>query len=116
MTLAGLALVAFYEGSVSNLAFEHYLRPEAIFPFFAILNLLLLLEFIHAWFLRRRPVRAALLALGGAVHGRAALPVETLLRVDARLRRPAAGGGVVLPAPARAAGVARARGPRPRRR
>ena len=62
-SLAGLALVAFYEGSVSNLAFEHYLRPEAIFPFFAILDLLLLLEFIHAWFILRRPVRAGWLAL-----------------------------------------------------
>ena len=67
--LAGLALVAFYEGSVSNLAFEHYLRPEAVFPFFAILDLLLLLEFIDAWFLRRRPIRAGLLALMALLTG-----------------------------------------------
>ena len=67
--LAGLALVAFYEGSVSNLAFEHYLRPEAVFPFFAILDLLLLLEFIHAWFRQRRPVRAGLLALAALFTG-----------------------------------------------
>ena len=66
---AGLALVAFYEGSVSNLAFEHYLRPEAVFPFFAILDLLLLLEFIHAWFRQRRPVRAGLLALAALFTG-----------------------------------------------
>ncbi len=68
-TLAGLGLVAFYEGSVSNLAFEHYIRPEAIFPFFAILDLCLLLEFIHAWFVARQTARAAWLALAALGTG-----------------------------------------------
>ncbi len=64
--LLGLGLVGFFELSASVVQFEHSIRPEAIFPFFALLDLGLLLTFLRAWFIDRRLGRAAVLA-GGAL-------------------------------------------------
>ena len=61
----GLGLTAFYLQSASAIMHEHQIRPEGIFPFFALLDLTLLLAFLRAWFVARQPRRAALLAGGG---------------------------------------------------
>lgn len=63
--LLGLGLVAFFEQSASEVSYEHQIRPEAVFPFFALIEVSLLLAFLRAWFVERRPGRAAGLA-GGA--------------------------------------------------
>lgn len=57
--LLGLALVTFFLRSGSVLHFEHQIRPEAIFPFFAALDVCLLFGFLSAWFRDRHPRRAA---------------------------------------------------------
>jgi hypothetical protein len=49
----GLAPAAIYLGSVTAIRFELQIRPEAIFPFFTILNLYISFLFIDARFLRR---------------------------------------------------------------
>lgn len=66
--LLGLGLVAFFEQSASVVNYEHEIRPEGIFPFFALLDLSLLLAFWRAWWVERRPGRAAALA-GGGIFG-----------------------------------------------
>ena len=45
----GLLMVAFYLFSVETVQFESEIRPEAIFPFFCVLNLYFSLAFIRAW-------------------------------------------------------------------
>ena len=45
----GLLLVAFYLFSIETVQFESEIRPEAVFPFFCLLNLYLSLAFIGAW-------------------------------------------------------------------
>ena len=42
-------------GSATAITFEHEIRPEAIFPFLAILNIWVSLLFLDARFIRRRP-------------------------------------------------------------
>ena len=64
--LLGLGLVGFFEWSASVVEYEHTIRPEGIFPFFALLELSLQMAFLRAWFVDRRPARAAALA-GGAL-------------------------------------------------
>ena len=49
----GLAPAAIYLGSATAIRFEQEIRPEAIFPFFAILNLFIGFLFMDAWFVRR---------------------------------------------------------------
>jgi hypothetical protein len=49
----GLAPAAMYLGSIAAIHFEQEIRPEAIFPFFTILNLYLSFLFIHSRFVRR---------------------------------------------------------------
>ncbi len=61
----GLSMVAFYVSSTTAILFEQEIRPESIFPFFALLAVFLNLEFLRAWFVRREMASAALLA--GAV-------------------------------------------------
>ena len=63
--LLGLGLVAFFVRSGSVIHFEAQIRPEAVFPFFGALGMCLLLGFGWAWFVDRRPMRAALLAGAG---------------------------------------------------
>ena len=59
----GLGLVAFYLRSASVIHFEMQIRPEGVFPFFAAVQLCLLLAFARAWWGEvRRPDRAAVLA------------------------------------------------------
>lgn len=58
----GIAPAAVYLGSATAIHFEHEIRPEAIFPFLAILNLYLSFLFIYARFVRRR---SASIWLGG---------------------------------------------------
>lgn len=57
--LLGLGLVTFFLRSGSLIHFEHQIRPEAIFPFFAALDACLLFGFLRAWFRDRHPRRAA---------------------------------------------------------
>ncbi len=61
----GLGLVAFFLQSASEISHEHTVRPEGIFPFFALLDLTFLLAFLRAWFVARQPRRAAAWAGGG---------------------------------------------------
>ena len=63
--LIGLGMVAFYEQSPSAISTEHHIRPEAIFSFFALLDIALLLAFLRAWYVGRQPGRASVLAGGG---------------------------------------------------
>lgn len=58
----GLAMVAAYLGSESVIHFEQQIRPESIFPFFAILTFWLSLEFLRAWFVSGRHLLGAGLA------------------------------------------------------
>ncbi|MDQ6862067.1 MAG: hypothetical protein M3032_13055 [Verrucomicrobiota bacterium] len=64
-SLGGLALAAIYLLSSRPIQYEHDLRPEAITPFFAILNILLTLVFIAQHFRRAPSNRAAI--TGGAI-------------------------------------------------
>jgi hypothetical protein len=64
-TLVGLGLVAFYVSSTTVIFLEQRIRPEAIFPFFAILAIYLTMEFLRAWFVTRRTLWAAV--YGGGV-------------------------------------------------
>ena len=64
-TLVGLGLVAFYVCSTMVIFLEQRIRPEAIFPFFAILALYLTLQFLGAWFRTKRTLASAL--WGGAL-------------------------------------------------
>jgi hypothetical protein len=61
-TAAGLGLVAFYVSSTTVIFLEQRIRPEAVFPFFAILAVYLTLEFLRAWFRTPNTLAAALLA------------------------------------------------------
>ena len=63
--LIGLGLVAFYEQSPEVISTEHHIRPEAIFPFFALLDIALSLAFLRAWYVGRQPGRASVLAGSG---------------------------------------------------
>ena len=45
----GLLMVAFYLFSIETVQFESEIRPEAVFPFFCVLNLYFSLVFIRAW-------------------------------------------------------------------
>lgn len=58
----GLGTVIFFGRASSVIHYEVQLRPEAIFPFCAVLDLWLLLAFVRAWYAERRPVKAAVLA------------------------------------------------------
>ncbi len=49
-TPIGLGLVAFYVSSSTAIFLEQHIRPEAIFPFCAILAIYLTLKFLRAWF------------------------------------------------------------------
>ena len=64
-SLLGLGLAAFYVSSTTVIFLEQRIRPEAIFPFFALLAIYLTLEFLRAWFVTRRTVRAAV--CGGGI-------------------------------------------------
>lgn len=57
----GLGLTLFFLRSPSATHFELQIRPEAIFPFFAVLGVCLLLAFLRVWFVVRHPVGAAIL-------------------------------------------------------
>jgi hypothetical protein len=61
-TPAGLGLVAFYVSSTTVIFLEQRIRPEAVFPFFAILAIYLTLEFLRVWFRTPNTFAAALLA------------------------------------------------------
>lgn len=62
----GLLVVVEEQFSLSVIRFEHSLRPEALFSFFAALQVCLVIEFVRARWLESRP-RSALLAGGCAV-------------------------------------------------
>ena len=65
-TPLGLGLVAFYVSSTTAIFLEQHIRPEAIFPFFAILAIYLTLGFLRAWVTAgHRTLPAAL--WGGAI-------------------------------------------------
>jgi uncharacterized membrane protein YozB (DUF420 family) len=49
----GLGPAAIYLGSATAIHFEQEIRPEAVFPFLTILNLLVSFLFIHSRFIRR---------------------------------------------------------------
>jgi hypothetical protein len=51
----GLAPAYVFLGSASAISFEHQIRPEAIFPFLAILNIWLSFRFIETRFVRSKP-------------------------------------------------------------
>ena len=71
----GLGMVSFFVRSASVEHFETQIRPEAVFPFVAMLQICLLLAFLRAWFGPvHRPDRAAVLA--GASLFAAALTYE----------------------------------------
>ncbi len=53
----GLGPAAIYLGSATAIHFEQEIRPEAIFPFLAILNLLVSFLFIHSRFIRPQSFR-----------------------------------------------------------
>lgn len=97
--LFGLGLTAFFGGASSVIFFEEQIRPEAVFPFFAALDLSLLLAFVRAWYVEDRTRRAALLGglslfatalvyqlkpSFGLAAGFAALPVGLALFVPGR--------------------------------
>jgi hypothetical protein len=65
-TPVGLGLVAFYVSSTTVIFLEQRIRPEAVFPFLAILAIYLTLGFLQAWFRTGGTLAAALLA-GGIV-------------------------------------------------
>lgn len=67
LRLAGLLPVTAYLNSNVSLQYEHSLRPEAVFPFFAILSLALNLTLIRSRWLEPAPRRAALLGAGALV-------------------------------------------------
>lgn len=67
LRLAGLLPAAAYLNSNVSLQYEHSLRPEAVFPFFAMLSLWLNLALIRFRWFERAPVRAAVLATGALI-------------------------------------------------
>lgn len=64
-TVLGALLAGVYLISTTSIKFERELRPESIFPFFAVLDIYCNLRFIRERFLDARP-RRALLSGGGA--------------------------------------------------
>ena len=60
--LLGLGLVIFFGRADSVIEFESQIRPEAIFPFVAVLSLCLQLEFLRVWYEERRATRASVYA------------------------------------------------------
>ncbi len=57
--LLGLLPVAIYLTSPSSIYYEHCVRPEAVFPFFAVLSIWLNLAFIHRRWIVPAPAGAA---------------------------------------------------------
>jgi hypothetical protein len=51
----GLVPAYLFLGSATAISFEHQIRPEAIFPFLAILNIWLSFRFLEARFIRKGP-------------------------------------------------------------
>ena len=62
--LLGLALTTFFLRSASVVYYENQIRPEAVFPFCAALQVCALFAFLRAWGVDRHPLRAAV--RGGA--------------------------------------------------
>jgi hypothetical protein len=53
--LMGLAPAYLFLGSATAISFEHQIRPEAVFPFLAILNIWLSFRFLESRFVRKKP-------------------------------------------------------------
>jgi hypothetical protein len=59
VSFLGLLPAAAYLSAPSAIFFEQSIRPEAIFPFFAVLSICLNIEFIHCRWIIKTPARAA---------------------------------------------------------
>lgn len=88
-TLLGLLLAAFYLCSTTVIHFEHQIRPEAIFPFFAIAAIYLTLKFLRAWSPPRR--------IGPGVFWAGALVFDTALLYQLKPSFGLAAGVALLP-------------------